>query len=329
MFSLFGSLSGLGDEHACDGVECAETCHRDPTSSEDETEPAVASGVRIRTAALTWPQTLGTVRLMRPLGEGGMGVVWLGWDEARERHVAVKVMHPALDGNPHAVARFEREVRILASVQDPAVPAVFEAGTSEAVRYVVLEHIEGVCLAERLRTGTLHLEDARTTIDQLLRVLGAVHARGVVHRDVKPANIMIRPSGDLSLVDFGIANARTESPMTEDGALLGTPAYMSPEQTFQAETHDARIDLWAAAVVAYECLSGRPPFEGPTFGAICVALHQGHYEPVSSLRCDVPRALDGWFARAFAREPENRFATATEMADAWRRATAPVTLAAA
>ncbi len=265
-----------------------------------------------------------SIRLLRLLGHGGMGMVWLGRDEKEGKAVAVKMLLPSLSAIPEAVARFDREVRILARLRETSGVQLLESGEHEGVRYAVMDHIDGLCLAEFLsREGVPPVKTTALLITKLLDRLDLIHSSGVVHRDVKPANIMLTEivgALEVTLVDFGVASAPNEPWITQSGSALGTAPYMSPEQAFNVEHCDLRTDLWAAAVVAYECLIGRLPFDGPTFGAICVAIHEGIFIPPSFVRPNLPPAVDDWFAKAFAREPEDRFRNAVDMADAWDNA---------
>jgi serine/threonine-protein kinase len=265
----------------------------------------------------------GHIRLLAPLGAGGMGTVWLGRDEMRGTPVAVKLMRPAIAAMPDAVARFGRELRILSRLRDAAGPRLLDRGEHDGIPFAVMDRVEGESLDKKLAAGPLALRVTGRIVSMLLTRLAAVHAAGIVHRDIKPSNIMVGGSESdpsVSLVDFGIATASNEPDITEEGATVGTPYYMSPEQIFRTEPVDARADLWSAAVVAYQCLTGRLPFKGATFGATCVAVHDGTFPPVSESRSDVTEAIDAWFASALSTRPEDRFESATEMEGAWSAA---------
>jgi len=208
----------------------------------------------------------GRYRLERPLGQGGMGMVWVGHQLALGREVAIKSIRP---GRPQDDARLEREARLLATVRHPAIVQIFDFGrTPEGLGYVVMELVQGPSLEARcVSTGPLRCDEAVGLLVPLLDGLAAVHAAGIVHRDIKPANIVLaheEPEGArrvvAKLLDFGIAR-NDEIALTLEGVLVGTPAYMAPEQ-FLGGNADARTDLWAVAATLYDIIAGEPPFAG-------------------------------------------------------------------
>ncbi len=266
------------------------------------------------------------IQLLGLLGRGGMGTVWLG--RSRGRLVAVKMMLPTLADDPLAIARFERELRILENLRAEHTVRFFGSGTHQGLPYAVMENVGGGSLADRFNAdGTPPRAIAFVLVERLLSALAEVHAEGVVHRDIKPANIMLCGEDadlDVRLVDFGVASSGVEPRISsEHGAatVVGTGPYMSPEQLSEGGEGSVHEDLWAAAVVAYECVMGRLPFDGPSYAGVCLSIGRGAFvEP--SLACpDLPRALDAWFDRAFCARVEGRFANAEEMVAAWHAAT--------
>jgi eukaryotic-like serine/threonine-protein kinase len=264
------------------------------------------------------------LRLVRQLGAGGMGSVWVADHLTLRTQVAVKFMAAALAGNVEALGRFAREAAAAARIKSPHVARVFDFGVWEQTPYMVLELLAGEDLAAQLRRrGALDPVETAQIIDQVARVLEEAHEQGIVHRDIKPANVFLTPSGGevfVKLLDFGVAKAQglEFSMKTETGAALGTPYYMGPEQLFSRGSIDARMDLWSLAVVAYECLTGDVPFRGETIAALGVAIHGGVFRPPSAFGRLSSPALDGWFARALARDPDARFRTARELAESFR-----------
>lgn len=262
------------------------------------------------------------IRLLRELGAGGMGSVWLA-EHARLGRVAVKFVHP--EEGPTQRDRLLREAQLTAKIDHPHAVRILERGeTLAGVPFLVLELIEGESLAARLgRSGPLSLEDAQRLVAQVADVLRAVHGEHVLHRDVKPSNLMLVAGGpalSVKVVDFGIARSTdgTETrTLTMPGALIGTPTYMSPEQLVDGRPADVAADLWGLAVVAYEALTAQPPFRGSTRAAICAAQVLRRYERVSKVRTELPPALDDFFERALAVEPEARFGSAAELAAAF------------
>jgi serine/threonine-protein kinase len=277
------------------------------------------------------PGTLVTpsLRLVRLLGEGGMGSVWAAHHAGLSAEVAVKFVSPSrLERDAAALGRFSREASLAAQIKSPHVVSVFDHGlTADGTPYIVMELCAGESLAERLkRTRTLAPREAALLVSQVAHVLAEAHARGVVHRDVKPANLFLLASSYemfVKVLDFGVAK-ETRVPevsgMTSTGAIVGTPRYMSPEQLLDAKSADERADLWALAVVAYQALTGALPFQGETLARLSLAIHAGTFAPARAHRPELPSAVDAWLTRALAIDPEARFGSALELAEAFRRA---------
>ena len=268
-----------------------------------------------------------TLRLVRHLDGGGMGQVWIAEHLTLRAYVAVKFMTASVMDVRGASDRFAREARAAAQIRSPHVVQVFDHGlTGDGMPYIVMELLDGEDLARRLgRLGSLDARSTAIVLRQVGRALEKAHALGIVHRDVKPGNVfLVDAGGDLlaKVLDFGIAKqfeplARS---VTTTGVIVGSPAYMSPEQILDPRGVDFRSDLWALAVVAYECLTGRQPFQADTVGALCIAIERAAFRPPSGLRPELAPAIDGWFQRAFARDPRQRFASAREMGDAFAAA---------
>jgi eukaryotic-like serine/threonine-protein kinase len=271
-----------------------------------------------------------TLRLERLLGEGGMGSVWEAEHLGLNARVAVKFIDADLAAeSPSLVARFEREARAIAALNSPHIVKVFDTGqTLTGLPYIVMELLDGEDLHSRFeRDRRLPLVDVTTILAQTARALDRTHQAGIVHRDIKPDNLfLIDAGGDdifVKVLDFGVAKqtkAHTQSVVTMTGTMIGTPAYMSPEQILNGKDVDHRSDLWSLGVVAYHALVGEPPFDGETLGALCVAIAAGKYPPASQLRPELPDSIDAWFERALALEPSARFDTVKEMALAFDEA---------
>jgi serine/threonine protein kinase len=268
------------------------------------------------------------LRLVRQIGEGGMGSVWVAEHLTLDTEVAVKFMAPELATHPDAVARFTREAKSAARMRSPHVVKIFDYGFQKGgIPYMTMELLEGEDLEDRVsRAGRLSLKDTVEVVSQLSKALSEAHALGVVHRDIKPDNVFLMTCGDdffVKMLDFGIAKSSGAGVrVTNSGTTIGTPIYMSPEQILSAKDVDYRCDLWSLAVVAYYCLTGRVPFEGETFGAVCIAIDRGRMKLPSQLRSEVPRAVDEWFTKALARDMNERFRSAKEAADAFAAAMA-------
>ena len=214
---------------------------------------------------------LGTYEIVAPLGAGGMGEVYRARDSKLGRDVAIKILPSHFTADPERRSRFAREARLLATLNHPHIGAIYSVEEADGVRGLVLELIEGETLAERIARahGGLPLPDALAIARQISDALDAAHERGIIHRDLKPANIKITPQGVVKVLDFGLAKAASidGSPVdpgeSRHGAIIGTAAYMSPEQA-RGLSVDRRTDVWAFSCVLYEMLAGRPAFPGDT-----------------------------------------------------------------
>jgi hypothetical protein len=261
----------------------------------------------------------GRYRLDERIGAGGMGEVWRATDEVLGRTVAVKVVLPSLLGEPDFVRRFLAEARAMASVNHPGVVAIHDYRSDPTGAFLVMEYVEGEALSSTLgRLGRLTPVATMDLIAQAADALQAAHDRGIVHRDVKPANLLVRTDGTLVLTDFGIARARADAPLTTAGAILGTPSYLAPEQVL-GHPATARSDVYSLGVVAYECLAGHRPFGGESPYAIAV---QRVHEPPRTMAGDVPRPVLAIVERALAVDPSQRWPSAADLGTAARRALA-------
>ncbi len=261
-----------------------------------------------------------------------MGEVWEAEQVALGNRVAVKFIREELTSfRAELTARLEREAHSIAKIRSPHVVQLFDHGvTDDGTPYLIMELLDGESLTERLqRRGTLDLHQVVQLVAQLASALAQAHKLGIIHRDVKPDNVFVVDSDQLfvKLLDFGVAKNRAAcSPKaaTEVGVMVGTPHYMSPEQVKSARDADASADLWASAVVAYEALTGVPPFQGETLGAVLIAINSGRFIPPSRVSTEaVPASVNAWFERAFHHDPAMRFATAEEFSEAFEVAAAP------
>ena len=262
----------------------------------------------------------GRYRVLSQVAEGGMATVYLALDERLEREVALKVMHRHLAADDSFVSRFRREARSAASLSHPHVVAVYDQGRDGDHVFLAMEYVAGQTLREVLAAeGALSPRAALDVLDGVLQALGAAHDKGLIHRDVKPENVILNDHGTVKVADFGLARAVTNQTMTSSsGVLLGTVAYLSPEQV-ERGVADARSDVYAAGLVLVEMLTGEKAFTGET--PIHVAYQHVHGGvPVPSERVDgLPPALDELVAVATARDPDERPADATELLGLVRR----------
>lgn len=251
-----------------------------------------------------------------------MGEVWVARHKGLETDVVVKFLAATGPDRADAEARFAREAAAAAAVKSPHVVQVFDHGvTPDGTRYIVMELLEGRDLARHLAAnGPMAPRDVAAVIAQTAKALSKAHQAGVIHRDVKPENVFLC-DGDggemfVKVLDFGIAKREeATTSKTSTGQVVGTPFYMSPEQLLGERPVDLRTDVWSLGVVAFEALTGKRPFDGATVGSITLAIHQSAPRP-STFEPSLPAALDDWFARACARKPEDRFATAREAGQA-------------
>ncbi len=261
-------------------------------------------------------QRLGRYRLEELLGQGGMAEVWRATDEKLDRAVAVKVILAAHARDPHFRERFEREAKLVASLDHPNVLPVYDYGDEEGVPWLVMPFLDGGTLRDRMAEGPVPFARAVSWVRQLGGALDAAHAAGILHRDVKPANVLVRRDGRLALADFGIAKMlEVTTGLTATGMVVGTPVYMAPEQA-QGKPATPASDRYALAVLAYELLSGRPPFDGESALALMHQHVTSPAPPLSSSVLGLPAGLDPVFERALSKDPERRPRSCRELADA-------------
>jgi eukaryotic-like serine/threonine-protein kinase len=254
----------------------------------------------------------GRYELYALIGEGTFGRVYRGRDRRLARPVAVKVIKPWWAEDPEWVAAFEREAQLLASVSHPGIVQIFDVGSAPEGLYYVAELVEGRSLVERLRDGPLAPMEARGIAEQLAGALSRAHARRVVHRDVKPANVLISRDGEVKVTDFGVARLAEGSTDGAGGTIVGTPRYMAPEQARGLNATPA-TDVYGVGVVLYEMLAGRPPFAGTS--VVELAFSHVHDSP-PPLPGHVPAPLADVVDRALAKDPRERFADGRAMAHA-------------
>jgi len=254
------------------------------------------------------------------LGAGGMGVVYRAFDRELQEPVAIKTLRPeALAGGNTALERFKQEIRLARRIAHRNVVRTYDLGEVGGTYYLTMEFVEGTSLKQLISSrGKLPIPVTLTVGKQLCRALEVAHAEGVIHRDIKPQNMVVEPNGFLKVMDFGIARLADPAKgkgLTEAGMSIGTPDYMSPEQLSGLEV-DARADLYAAGVVLFECVTGRVPFEAETTWAL-IAKHLEEQPPdPRAVNTDVPEGLAAVILKAMAKEPPQRYATASEMHDA-------------
>jgi len=264
----------------------------------------------------------GRYELHRRLARGGMADVFLARDQLLDRPVAVKVLFPEFATDPAFVERFRREAQSAANLNHPNIVSVYDWGQEQGTYFIVMEYVEGRSLADILRTeGPLHPQRAAEVASDIAAALGFAHRNGVIHRDVKPGNVLIAPTGQVKVADFGIARAMgagVEENLTQAGSVMGTATYFSPEQA-QGHSLDPRSDLYSLGVVLYEIVTGRAPFAGDTPVAIAYKHVQEQPLPPRHVNMNVPADLEAIIMKLLAKNPQARYPSAEDLRADLRR----------
>ena len=265
-------------------------------------------------------QRIASFEIMEMVGRGGMGVVWRAHDTRLKRSVAVKSMPVKLKANPTAQMRFRREAELLASLNHPNIAVIHEIVEEEESGYLILEYVPGETLAERIAHGPLKLDEVLSISRQIAKAISAAHKKGIVHRDLKPGNIKITPDGQVKVLDFGLAKElmsdgkNYDTTVTQAGRVLGTPAYMSPEQARGKEI-DHRTDIWSFGCIMFQMLTGHIPFEGETATDTLARIIER--EPDwEMLPCDTPANIRTLLHRCLAKNPDSRLGDVAIVAEA-------------
>src|SRR5579864_7650114 len=258
-------------------------------------------------------------RLVAPLGEGGMGAVYLADDTTLGRRVALKVLPPEFAANPDRMHRFEQEAKLASALTHPNVATIFEIGQQGELRFLAMEYVEGRPLAEQIRQGPLKIQDLVQIGMQVADALDDAHSKGIIHRDIKPANLMITPRGHVKVLDFGLAklqaghkSAEETQLLTSAGLVVGTVEYMSPEQALGREV-DYRTDIFSLGVVLYEMATGRLPFAGANTQETMARLLNSQPDAVARFNYDATEELDRVIRKCLEKERERRYQSAREL----------------
>jgi serine/threonine-protein kinase len=282
----------------------------------------------------------GKYKIVRVIGEGGMGAVYEGENVRIRRRVAIKLLHAGIAANTDMVQRFEREAQVAGTVGNDHILEILDLGALPAgERYMVMEYLDGVTLTERIKArGRLTPSESVPIIRQVLRGLAAAHGAGIVHRDLKPDNIFIlREKAGIrdfvKIIDFGISKFSEQggasSRMTRTGALMGTPHYMAPEQATGSRDIDSRTDIYAVGIIMYEMLTGRVPFQAETFNQLLFEIALAKIIPARQIVPDLDPAIDTIVMKASARDPAHRFQNCEEFVaalEAWEKTGSSVSL---
>lgn len=265
---------------------------------------------------------LGRYDVLAPIGVGGMGEVYLAQDRRLGRQVAIKRLAALYTENPDALRRFKREAQVTSALNHPNIVTVYEVEEFDEAHLIVMELVEGQTLRDLLDSGPMEVVRAVEIALQVGSALMGAHVAGVVHRDIKPGNVMIRRDGYVKVLDFGLAKLRGPYPLTgpaaerssssHPGRMLGTPGYMAPERLSGKEV-DGRADLFSLGVVLFEMVAGRPPFGGATPSEVAVSILREVPPQLGTLRSGIPSELERIVARAMEKAPERRYGSAREL----------------
>jgi hypothetical protein len=266
---------------------------------------------------MTQPTVIGRYEIEMELGRGGMAVVYLARDPYMKRHVAVKVL-AAQHADAGFLSRFRREAEVIAALEHPAIVPVYDYGEHNGRPYIVMRYMAGGSLSTKMAKGQLAVAEAACILDRLAPALDEAHGRGVIHRDLKPGNILFDQQHRPYIGDFGIVKiTQIDAPtLTQEGGVLGTPAYMSPEQARGHITLDGRSDIYALGVILFEMLTGSQPFQADTPMAVALSHVLDPVPPVLRRRPDLPPEADSVIQKALAKDPNDRYPTATALAAA-------------
>ena len=258
--------------------------------------------------------TISHYRITDKLGEGGMGVVYKATDTKLDRPVALKFLAPHLLRDDEGRKRFEREAKAAASLDHPNICTVHEIDEADGRTFIVMAFLEGRPLSEKIGEGPLKLPEALSTAIQIAEGLEAAHEKGIVHRDIKPDNVMLMAGsrGLLKIMDFGLAQLAGSSKLTRGGSTLGTMSYMSPEQAEGADT-DRRTDIWSLGVVLHEMVAGQLPFQGDFDQAVVYSILNEPPEPLTWVRTGVPKELERIVSKCLAKKADERYQHADEL----------------
>jgi serine/threonine-protein kinase len=272
---------------------------------------------------------LGPYEIQAAIGAGGMGEVYKAYDTRLDRSVAIKILPPGVSANPDRRARFEREAKTIAALNHPHICTLHDVGEHDGTTFLVMEHLTGETLAQRLEKGPLPLEQALTVATEIADALAAAHRRGVIHRDLKPGNVMLTKTG-AKLLDFGLAKLTDHgeqaavallssaptggTPQTAEGTIVGTLHYMAPEQV-EGKAADARTDLWAVGAILYEMVTGKRAFEGTSAASVIGHIMNSEPPALTTLQPLTPPAVDRFVRQCLAKTPDDRPDTAHDVAD--------------
>ena len=254
----------------------------------------------------------GKYKIKDVAGKGGMGIVYKAEDTKLKRYVALKFLPPELTRDKEAKERFVLEAQAAAALSHPNICTIHEINEEEGESFIAMEYIDGQSLRARIGKEPINIEEALDIVIQVAEGLNEAHSKGIIHRDIKSANIMVTDKGQAKIMDFGLAKVKGGTLLTREGTTLGTVAYMSPEQA-RGEEVDQRTDIWSLGVVLYEMFSGRLPFMGDREASILYSVVHEEPKPLKDIKPDIPSEVEQIISRALNKKPESRYSSSAEM----------------
>jgi serine/threonine protein kinase len=261
---------------------------------------------------MTIGDTISHYKIMKKLGEGGMGVVYKAEDTKLKRTVALKFLPPAMTRDREAKERFINEAQAAAALEHPNICTIYEIDEFQEQMFIAMSYIEGEDLKDKISKGPVKLNETITIGIQIAAGLNEAHRKGIVHRDIKPGNVMLTATGQAIIMDFGLAKTSAQLGLTKTGTVMGTTSYMSPEQA-QGEKVDLRSDIWALGIILYEMISGQSPFPGDYPEAVIYSIQNEEPEPLTALRTGVPMELERIVVKALSKNPDHRYQHTDEL----------------
>ena len=261
------------------------------------------------------PEKIGRYEIKAELGRGGMATVYQAYDPRFEREVAIKVLPREMLHDPQFRVRFEREAKTIAMLEHPAIVPVYDFGEEDGQPYFVMRYMTGGSLSDRMNQGPITVKEAARIFERLAPAMDEAHARGIIHRDLKPGNILFDRLNEPYVSDFGIAKLSEAQANITGSAVIGTPAYMSPEQA-QGEPVDGRSDIYALGVILFEMLSGKPPYKADTPMGVVVKHITEPVPHILDVNSNLPQAIEAVIQKGMAKDKLERFATCADLAAA-------------
>jgi len=289
----------------------------EPVPPNEQTQALEEGQAPVVAAAAPKATTLGDFRLMKKLGQGGMGAVFKAQQLSLDREVAVKVLSKELSSKPAFVKRFQREAKVMAKLDHPNILRCYGAGSAQGYHFIAIEYVEGGSLEDWLKKlKKFSLGDSLHALITVARALEHAHELTMVHRDIKPDNILLTKKGIIKVADLGLAKAQDDDmQLTKTGTGAGTPIYMAPEQARDAKHVDHRTDIYALGCMLYVFLTGEAPFKGETLVELIEAKEKGKFKPMRQFDASIPERLDLIVDKMLAKKPELRYASCTDLAD--------------